>query len=717
MDRRNPWQGKNFIKILIISVLGILINMGGAAMVRAFGWPIYLDAIGTALSAGLCGYLPGIIVGLFSNLLNGFFDSELFYYAIVNVVFAVITYFFVSRGWIRKIWGFFLLILVLATIGSGHELILAWAMNREQIDAAGLLNMFLDSFGPDLLDKTITIGILLLAILLLPEKVKRFLRVEGWQQKRMSAEEKKAVTYNHNRRISLRTKILSLLITVFIAIGVSAMVISVLLYRKYCIDEHILLADGTAKLVSASIDGNRVEEFLEKGESAPGYAETEKLLYDIRSTSPDVAYVYAYQIREDGCHVVFDLDVEDVDGDEPGTVIPIEESFQDLMPKLLAGEPIDPIITDDSFGWLITVYCPVVDDNGRTVCYAAADVSMDLVEQQQRSFMIKLLSLFLGFFILALAEGLWISEYNIILPVNAMANSARAFAYNDEESLEENVESIRALDIRTGDEIENLYQAFTKTTENNAEYVTQLKNKNETISQMQNALIMVLADMVESRDENTGDHVRKTAAYTRIIMDKMKEMGYYTDQLTDQFIYDVEHSAPLHDIGKISVSDTILNKPGKLTDEEFEIMKTHTTAGAEILDQVINTVPDSGYMKEAKNLAEYHHEKWNGKGYPHGLSGEDIPLSARIMAVADVFDALVSERCYKKAFPFEKAMDIIKQDAGTHFDPKVAEAFIAASDQVRQVAEHFSESGYSPIYVGKAPDESAETKKEEKKND
>ena len=108
MNRKAPWQGKNIIKILIISMIGILINMGGAAVVRAFGWPIYLDAIGTALSAGLCGYLPGIVVGLISNLLNGFFDSELFYYAIVNVVFAVITYFFVSHGWIKKIWGFFL---------------------------------------------------------------------------------------------------------------------------------------------------------------------------------------------------------------------------------------------------------------------------------------------------------------------------------------------------------------------------------------------------------------------------------------------------------------------------------------------------------------------------------------------------------------------------------------------------------------------------------
>ena len=691
MNRNTPWQGKNIIKILIVSMMGILVNMGGAAVVRAFGWPIYLDAIGTALTAGLCGYLPGIIVGLVSNLLNGIFDSELFYYAIVNVVFAVVTYFFVRNGWIRKIWGFFLLIVVLAAVGSAHELLLIWATDRARTNEVGLGSVFMDSFGPDILDKFITIGILLLAIRFIPEKIKKLIRIEGWQQKVMTSEEKKEIMHIHNRRFSLRTKILALLITVFIAIGVSAMVISVLLYRNYCINEHILLADGTAKLVAAFLDPEKIDEFLLKGESAPGYQETEKILYDIRSSSQDVKFLYVYQIREDGCHVVFDLDTEELEGNEPGAVIPIEESFQELMPKLLKGEAIEPIITDDSLGWLITVYCPVVNASGHTVCYAATDVSMELVEQQQRSFMIKLLSLFMGFFILALADGLWISEYNIILPVNAMANSARDFAYHDEDSLEENVESVRDLDIHTGDEIENLYQAFTKTTENNAEYVTQLRTKTETISQMQNALIMVLADMVESRDENTGDHVRKTAAYTRIIMEKMKELGYYTDQLTDQFIYNVEHSAPLHDIGKISVSDTILNKPGKLTDEEFEIMKSHTTAGAEILDQVINTVPDSGYMKEAKNLAEYHHEKWNGKGYPHGLSGEDIPLSARIMAVADVFDALVSERCYKKAFPFEKAMDIIKQDAGTHFDPKVAEAFLASADQVRQVADHFSQ--------------------------
>jgi len=689
MDKKR-FKDNNIFKFFLFCGLGILINIGGAALVRAVNAPIYLDCVGSVLTGGLCGYLPGIAVGLVSNLINGIFDTDTFYYAIVNVLVAMITYQFAKRGYTKKIAGIILLPVILALLPTIHYMALQWVMDPESLKQAGLISEFWNNLKIDLIDKAITVALLVASQFLLPAKLQKWLQIEGWQQKIMSPEERRAVEKSKSRRLSLRTKILVLLVGVFAAVGAAALTISTLLYRQYCIDEHILLADGTARLVASTIEADRVEEYLEKGEDAPGYLDTKDRLYNIRNTSQDVAYVYAYKIDSEGCHVVFDLDTEDLEGESPGTVIPFDESFSDNLPALLAGKPIEPIITDDTYGWLITVYQPVKDRDGNTVCYAAADVSMDLVNSQQRSFLTKLLSLFMGVFIFALAIGLWISEYNIVLPMNAMSKSASAFAYNDDDSLEENVERIRDLDIHTGDEIENMYQAFSKTTENTADYVNQLHTKTETIERMQNALIMVLADMVESRDENTGDHVRKTAAYTRIIMDKMKEMGYYTDQLTDKFIYDVEHSAPLHDIGKIAVSDVILNKPGKLTDEEFEIMKSHTTAGAEILEQVINTVPDSGYLVEAKNLAEYHHEKWNGRGYPHALSGEDIPLSARIMAVADVFDALVSERCYKKAFPFEKAMDIIREDAGTHFDPKVAEAFIAASDKVRQVAEHFS---------------------------
>ena len=421
----------------------------------------------------------------------------------------------------------------------------------------------------------------------------------------------------------------------------------------------------------------------------PSLRSSSQLLYSIRDSSPDVEYVYVYKILEDGCHVVFDLDTDSIPGSEPGTVEEFDESFDKYLKDLLAGKKIEPVISDDKYGWLLTVYQPVYDGNGKCVCYAAADIAMVDLEKYQRDFFVKLISVFLSCFILVLAVGLWISKYHIVLPVNSMSYCAGEFAYNSEEARESNVELIRELDIHTGDEVENLYNAIMKTTEDSMSYVSDIQNKTEMISKLQEGLIMVLADTVENRDKSTGDHVRKTAAYTQIIMEELKELGFYTDVLTDEYIYGVVSSAPLHDVGKIQVPDAILNKPGKLTDEEFEIMKTHTTAGEKIIAQAIDNIPGAEYLYEAKNIAAYHHEKWNGKGYPKGLAGEDIPLSARIMAVADVFDALVSKRVYKKAFTFEEAMEIITKDAGTHFDPKVTEAFVNASDKVREVAEKF----------------------------
>ena len=654
-----------------------------------FEWPIYMDSLGTLLISALSGYLPGVIVGLATNLIKGLFTTTSIYYAVVNVLFAIITSWFVRKGMLRKFYGPILLIIVLSILGGGHGTVLNWMINDAWIGKPffheGLTKLFLW----DILDKTLCVVITLMVYQFLPERVMQMMRFEGWQQTPLSKEQEIKVKKSRNRRFSLRTKILWLLIMAGLSVGVAAMIISVLLYKDYTIKEHYRLAGGTARLAAKAIDPELVDEFMQKGDSMTEYRQTEKRLYDIRESSPDILYVYVYQIREDGCHVVFDLDTDELQGEEPGTLVPFDESFSEYIPVLLEGGQIEPIISDDTYGYLITVYEPVYNEDGDCVCYAAADISMGLIRNNEISFMAKLVSLFAAFFILMLAVGFWISEYNIVLPINTMSQSASAFVYDNEEDLESNLERINKLDIHTGDEIENMYHAFSVTTENNLHYAADLQAKNETISQMQNALILVLADMVENRDEETGDHVRKTAAYTRIIMDKMRELGYYTTQLTNEFIYNVENSAPLHDIGKIAVSDRILNKPDRLTDEEFKEMQRHTVAGATILEQVIETVPDSGYLREAKNLAEFHHEKWNGKGYPHGLKGEEIPLSARIMAVADVFDALVSERCYKKAFPFEKALSIIEEDAGTHFDPLVAKAFVLSKERVYDVATHY----------------------------
>ena len=323
---------------------------------------------------------------------------------------------------------------------------------------------------------------------------------------------------------------------------------------------------------------------------------------------------------------------------------------------------------------------------------------MDIQKENSRDgyqFLARVLSLFFGFFVLLLTAAIWLAEYNIILPINTMAIATGLFTYDSESARADTLECIHQLDIRTGDEIENLYHSVARTTEDMVTAIENVEHQNEVINRLQNGLILVLADMVESRDKCTGDHVRKTAAYTDIIMRQLKKDGIYTDQLTDEFMYDVVNSAPLHDIGKIQVSDAILNKPGRLTDEEFGIMKTHTTAGAEVIAHAMDMVSEanSGYLKEAKNLANYHHEKWNGTGYPCGLNGEDIPLSARIMAVADVFDALVSKRSYKEGFSFEKAMAIIEAGSGSHFDPYVAGAFIEASDEVRKVMQTNMELG------------------------
>ena len=202
----------------------------------------------------------------------------------------------------------------------------------------------------------------------------------------------------------------------------------------------------------------------------------------------------------------------------------------------------------------------------------------------------------------------------------------------------------------------------------------------ERVSDMQSGMITFMAEVVENRDDNTGGHIKRTAKYVEGIARELKRNGLQVGTLTDRYMKDMVVAAPLHDIGKIHIPDAVLNKPGRLTDEEFEIMKTHTTAGEELLARAREELGESEYLSMAAEMAAYHHEWWNGKGYPYGKSGEEIPLCARIMAVADVFDALTSKRCYKNAMPLEKAYAIIREESGTHFDPQVVEAFFGAVD-------------------------------------
>ena len=207
--------------------------------------------------------------------------------------------------------------------------------------------------------------------------------------------------------------------------------------------------------------------------------------------------------------------------------------------------------------------------------------------------------------------------------------------------------------------------------EKQKELSNRIQEQMEHTSEIQLNIIEDLAAVVETRDCETGEHIARTKHYVNMIANILKDNDKFKDVLDEKTIDQYTEAAPLHDVGKIAISDTILLKPGKLTEEEFEQMKVHTIKGGEMIYKIFKNLKDESFIKHAHDIALYHHEKWNGKGYPEGLSGEDIPLSARIMAIADVYDALVSKRVYKEAMDPNDAFDIIENAAGSHFDPNI----------------------------------------------
>jgi len=207
---------------------------------------------------------------------------------------------------------------------------------------------------------------------------------------------------------------------------------------------------------------------------------------------------------------------------------------------------------------------------------------------------------------------------------------------------------------------------------------------------IQDVTIHILASLAETRDSDTGNHITRTQLYVKALAQHLSSNPKFSAQLTDSHIQMLFKSAPLHDIGKVGIPDRILLKPGRLDPEEFEIMKTHTTLGYDAIAHAETRLGiQVGFLSMAKDIALSHQEKWDGSGYPHGLAGEAIPLSARLMAVADVYDALISRRVYKEGMSHEKAVVIIGEGRGSHFDPDLVDAFMSLHEAFRQIAARF----------------------------
>ncbi len=698
-------KNRQNISAVIFCIAGVILNILLNMFVNALGLPLYLDTVGTVVVAVMGGYFPGVIVGFATNVIKGIMDPSSLYYGILNILIALVSGRFAAHKWIKKPLGIIALVAVLTLIGGGIGSLIPWFMEGIPFDSESLSGTLyntgyfslgsahiLSSLISDFPDKIITVLLALIVYRAVPSKYRYMFSFTFWVQRPVNDDEVVKKDRSQFRVVSLRVKMLVVLIISLFIVAVVGTAISVRLYYKMMLNEHEKLAIGTATLAASVIDGDSVDAYLSDAEESKGYIQTKELLSNILSSSTEISYLYVYKMESNGCRVVFDFATNDTPANERGELLQYESGLSPYISKLLAGEEIGTITSNDGYGYLLTAIKPVYDSAGRCVCYAIADVDIAKLLKNERSFFTELITVFSGVLIVICAFAIWITDYHAIFPIRSMTMQVKNIIHTEDdlEVYDNIVREIRSLDIHTGDEIEQLYRSICDLTLEQAEKMRSIRRLSESTLKMQDGLIITMADMVENRDSDTGAHIQKTAAYVKIIVDGLKKKGYYAEKLTPKFMSDAVRSAPLHDVGKINIPDEVLNKPGKLNDEEYEIMKTHTTAGMRIMEHAISTVEGDSYLKEARNMAAYHHERWDGKGYPEKLHGEVIPLSARIMAVADVFDALTSPRVYKPAFPLEKALSIIEEGKGTQFDPKCVEVFMDSLDEVKVILRKYS---------------------------
>ena len=664
--------------------------------------PLYLDTIGTIAVSGLAGIFPGIVTGVATNVVKIFAWDLNPYYAILSAAIAFVAAFFFHNNYQKKVKNVILLILALAFIGGIPGTWVTWMLSgegwekyvqmlidifSERLGFGHYISVYLANFMFDIIDKTVSVILALFIMSFVPERLRNMLWNSGLKQEYVPSESRKS-SYAKTRRSLNFTMISMITLVTIISVGTMTWV-SYVLYGRYARETAVSAAQHAVERAKNITGFDEFRECVNEGEVSESYAEIRSTLGMIKDITPGLVHLYLMCPSEDGMRIVFDVSGEEYSTYSFGQVVPYYDELLAYKEDLLRGEEIDGVESHSNIGKVLTVLEPIKNQgSGVFLCYVGGDVDIPSLESIQNIFVIRVILITAALLVVMLSWCFRLTRNRLILPVNSMAFCANEFISDYETHVtSEEARRINRLKIKTGDEIENLYEAFRKMAVDTVAHERNMRKQTETITRMQNGLIVILADMVENRDNDTGNHVKRTAGYVRIIMEGLKKKGYYVDQLTERFMSDVIQSAPLHDLGKIGISDTILNKPGKLTPEEFEIMKRHTVIGSDILGRAISEIHGESYLREARNLAHYHHEKWAGGGYPEGLSGENIPLSARIMAIADVFDAVSQKRVYKEAFSFEQSVEIIYRDSGLSFDPKCVEAFLDSLDEIKEVLE------------------------------
>ncbi len=498
-------------KLTLICFAGLVLNLIGSSIADHFNLSIYLDTSGTIFIAALGGYVPGITIGFFTNLIKALFESSEMYYCSVSIMIAIFTTFFARKGFFDS-FGKVLLLIPFLTFATGtFDLLIEKFLNATSVLQS--LNQFQisykENFLNEFLDKSFSMILSFVLLKLTPPKIKRAFRLAGQRQAPLSDEMKHVIDQQNYLSSSLRTKSLLILLLSSFLVSFSIALISYLLFKNAVIDDRIKTVDGIVTIIISEINPNRVDEYINLGRNAEGYRAIEEKFYSIKNSNTNIKYIYVYKIMEDGCHVVFDLDTGTFDGDAHGEIVPFEESAYPYKDDFIAGRPIPPIISNDEYGHLLTLYKPLYDINGKCQCYAAVDYSMEILPEYTKNFTIKLMILFLGCFVFISAVGLMFVKNNIVVPVNTLAYYARNISYDNKPSRERYIEQMRGLKIKTNDEIENLYSAWLRMTENLLKYLEHLQRAKAKVADMQIKIFEI--DEIAHKDSLTG--IRNKVAY------------------------------------------------------------------------------------------------------------------------------------------------------------------------------------------------------------
>ena len=673
-----------------------------------FGLPFYMDTMGTIAVSAAVGLFPGILTAVASNAIMALIHSNFIYFGFLNAIIAIATTWFVRNNLHKKIFRVIVFIFAIGFVTGSISSCISWFLldGAQAAKESETVMMLSSSTGMpvflafliftiliEIFDKGLAVVLAWFILLLLPDKIKKQFEKGDWKQRPINRDDLNELRiWGKGLGHSLQRRATAMIILTSVLLVVVTGWSGVRLYFSKYKGTLTVDAYNSLQLLSEMVNKDDLKRAVISTEADPSYKATQALIKKIIDSFESVQAIHLVKFGEKEGRVIFDVEPLESVNDVNGAAFEYDEALLEVIPELVKGEDISPIEHGTITDWKRSVFYPIRDDNGEFICYAIADVSVTYMADYMQNFTLRFFLIFLGFFILVISNNMWFTNVYMSYPIRSMAKCVDDFAHlgYEQEQLDNNVKTIRSLEIQTGDELEKLYDSICNMTLNISDQIRDLRKLSEATLKMQDGLIITMADMVEKRDSDTGEHIQKTALYVKIIVEGLKKKGYYAEKITPKFMSDVVRSAPLHDIGKINIPDGILNKPGKLSEEEFEIMKTHTTAGKKIMEDAISTVEGENYLKEARNMAAYHHERWDGKGYPEGLHGEVIPLSARIMAVADVFDALTSPRVYKPAFSLEKSIEIITEEKGKQFDPKCVEVFLEALPDVKAVLNRFN---------------------------